>query len=170
MNIFNQTAHHRAHLTKSMNSTEFDWNTKLKQSFDRFYPSVASSFSYIHIREILVTIGLIAIFLLLLILLIQFLSKVREAYKTSTPRRRFKKSYENPPKYSLYQTLLNADKSRCKCVQSSCLPKLQCTKPNSQVYNRSVYYEQLDERQTNDTRCRVFTPSNRSPVPIHFVK
>ncbi|CAM4908043.1 unnamed protein product [Rotaria socialis] len=134
-----------------MNSTEFDWNTKLKQSFDRFYPSVASSFSYIHIREILVTI-------------------VREAYKTSTPRRRFKKSYENPPKYSLYQTLLNADKSRCKCVQSSCLPKLQCTKPNSQVYNRSVYYEQLDERQTNDTRCRVFTPSNRSPVPIHFVK
>ncbi|CAF1510187.1 unnamed protein product [Rotaria magnacalcarata] len=153
-----------------MNSTEFDWNTKLKQSFDRFYPSVASSVSYIHIREILFTIGLITIFLLLLILLIQFLIKVREAYKTSTPRRRFRKSYESPAKYSSYQTLLNTDKNRCKCVQSSCLPKLQCTKPNSQVFNRSVYYEQIDERQINNTRYEVFTSSNRPPIHIHFVK
>ncbi|CAF3876869.1 unnamed protein product [Rotaria sordida] len=145
-----------------MNSTLSDWNIKSQESFDRLYPSFVSSFSNIYTRDILFVIGLITICLLLFILLIQFFVKVRETYQTSKPKEQNNKSYKYQIRYPSYQELLNTENNRCECLRYSCLPKFQCVKPNCQVLNKSTYYEQIDERQINNSICRVYTPSNIS--------
>ncbi|CAF0771943.1 unnamed protein product [Rotaria sp. Silwood1] len=145
-----------------MNSTLSDWNIKPHESFDRLYPYFASSFSNVHTRDILFIIGLITVCLLLFILLIQFFVKVRETYQTSQPYKQNNKSYKYQTRYPSYQELLITDKNRCECLQYSCLPKFHCVKPTCQVVNQSTYYEQIDERQINNSQCQVYIPSNIS--------
>ncbi|CAF2484993.1 unnamed protein product [Rotaria sp. Silwood2] len=145
-----------------MNLTLSNWHIKPQESFDRIYPSFVSTFSHIHTRDILFIIGLMTICLLLFILLIQFFVKVRETYQTSQPKKQKNKSYKYQTTYPSYQALLNKDKNHCECLRYSCLPKFQCVKPTCQVLNQSTYYEQIDERQINNSLCRVYTSSNIS--------
>jgi hypothetical protein len=149
-----------------MNSTSSDWNTKFHYSIDPLHPS----FSNAHTHDILVVIGFITVCLLLFILIIQCFIKVRQIYRTSEPNERYKKSFKSQSKYPSYQKLLDTDNNQCKCFQYSCLPKIQCIKPTCQILNRSSYYKQIDERQINNSVCRVLTPSNISCIRIHIVK
>ena len=154
-----------------MDSTSTDFNTKLDHTFARLHPSIIPSFSSAHIHDILVIIGLITICLLLLVLIIQFFVKVRQIYRTSEPKKRYKKSYQHQQKCPSYQQLLDADNNQCKCFQYSCLPKFQCVQPSCQIYNRPALYERIDERQITNSIYHVFTPSNTSScIPIHTVK
>jgi len=153
-----------------MNSTLSDWNTKLHHSFDRLHPSVISSFSNTHTHDIFIVIGLITVGLLLLILIIECFIKIRYIYRTSEPKEQCKKSYKSQSKYPSYQKLFDPDNNRCKCFQYSCLPKFQCIKPTCQILNHSSYYEQINERQINNSICRVYTPRNISCIRVHIIK
>jgi hypothetical protein len=140
-----------------MNSPLLDRNTK----FEHSYPSVIPSFSNTNTREILVIIGLITILLFLFMLLIQCFMKVRHIYQTSEPKERYKKSSKHQSKYPSYQKLLITDNKPCKCFQYSCLPKFQCINKTP-----SPYYEQIDERQFNNSISRVYT----SNIRVHLLK
>jgi hypothetical protein len=149
-----------------MNLTLSDWNTRLRDSFDRLHPSVISSFTNTYEHDILVIIGLITVCLLLFLLIVQCFMKVRQIYRTSEPKERYKKSSKTQLKYSSYQKLLDTDNNQCKCFQYSCLTKFQCIKPTCQILNHSSYYEQIDERPI----YRIYTPRNISCVRVHNVK
>lgn len=129
--------------------------------FEDLYPTVISSFSPTNTREILVIIGLITICFLLFILLIQCFLKVRDIYRTSEPKKRYKKS----SRYPSYQKLLITDNKSCKCFQYSCLPKFQCIKTIS-----TPYYEQIDERQLNNSISQIFPSNNTSSIRVHIIK
>ena len=130
----------------------------LDHSFDGLYPS---SFSNVNIRDVLVIIGFIAICSLLLVLIIQFILRVRRIYRTSETKERSKKAYQT--KVPSYQKLVDIDKNQCKCLQYSCLPKFQCVKPTCQILNRSSYYEKIDERQLSN--C-----THRPCIRVHIIK
>lgn len=147
-----------------MNSTSSDWNKKIHESLDSLYPAVLSSFSNVQTREILVIIGLITVCFLLLILLIQCVIKVRHTYQTSQPTVRKKRSYNSPKKYPSYQELLHMEKNQYNCLRYSCIPTLHCTKPVCQASKQSPYYEEIDERQTKNSMCRVFIPCKKSYI------
>lgn len=150
-----------------MNSTSSDWSTQLRQSFDHLHPSGIPSFGNTHTHEILVIIGFIAVCLLLLLLIIQFCIKVRDIYRKTEPK---KSSSKSQSRYPSYQKLLDTDKNQCKCFHYSCLPKLQCTKPTYQILNSSRYYEQINERQINNSIYKI-SPSRHIPcIHIHTVK
>jgi hypothetical protein len=153
-----------------MNSTLSDWNTKLRHSFDHLHPSVISSFTDTHTDDILVVIGLITVCLILFLLIIQFFIKIRDIYRTSEPMERCKKSSKSQSKYPSYQKLLDTNNNQCKCFQYSCLPKFQCIKPNCQILNRSSYYQQINERQINNSIHQVYNPRHISCIRIHIVK
>lgn len=150
-----------------MNSTWLNSDTK---SLDHLASSISSTLSYNQTREILFIIGLITVCILLFIMLIQFLMKVRDTYRSSQPIKRKSRSLLHQKRYLSYQDLINPHNHRCNCLNYSCLPKLQCIKPssNSQILlNQSPYYEQIDERQTNNS---ILTHNNRSSIRIHTVK
>jgi hypothetical protein len=153
-----------------MNSTLSDWSAKLRLSFDNLHPSVIPSFSKAHVQDILVTIGLITIFILIFISILRFIIKVRQRYKMIEPEERCKISYQHRERTSTYQNLLDTDRNQCKCFQYSCLPKLQCIKPSCQIKSRYPYYEQIDERKVNNAICRVYTASNTCCVSVHTMK
>ena len=142
-------------------------STKFEDSFDHLYPTLLSSVSQTNTREILVIIGLITICFLLFILLIQCFLKLRDLYRTSEPKKRYKKS----SRYPSYQKLLITDNKTCKCFQYSCLPKFQCIKTSCQIKTIPIpYYEQIDERQLNNSISQIFPSNNTSSIRVHIIK
>jgi hypothetical protein len=154
-----------------MNSTSSsDWNTNFRQSFDGLHPSVISLPSNTHIHDILVVIGFITVCLLLFVLMVQCLIKVRQIYRTSEPDERSKKSSKYKLRYPSYQKLFDEDNHPCKCFQYSCLPKFQCIQATCQISNRNPDYEEIDERQRNNSIYRVYPSRHISCVRIHTIK
>ncbi|CAF0800229.1 unnamed protein product [Adineta steineri] len=137
-----------------------------KTNFDNLYPSIGSPFSNTNTHDILVIIGLITVCIVLFVLVIQFFLQVRKKYRTIDSKIQCKKSPRYPENYSSYQKL-----SDCKCFQYSCLPKFQCVKPTCQVSHQSSYYKQINEKQINNSICRVFASNHISSCTrIHTVK
>jgi len=140
-----------------MNLTSSDWTTKFLET----HSSVISSLSNNFTQDILVVIGLITVCLFILLLILQFFIKVRDIYRTSEPKKRYKKF-----RYPSYQKLLDLDNHQCRCFHYSCLPKFQCIKPTCQISNSSSYYEQIDDKHSI---YRITTPRNSSCIRIHIV-
>jgi hypothetical protein len=130
-----------------MNFTLSDWITKFRQSNSL----LSNNFT----QDILVIIGFLTVCLFLFLLILQFALKVRQIYRTSEPKRRYKKS-----RYPSYQKLLDINNNQCKCFHYSCLPKFQCIKSTCQISN----YEQINEKYSI---YRISSPRNRTCIDIH---
>lgn len=147
-----------------MNSTLSDWDIKIRNSFDRLHQSDVLLFPNTNTQDILIIIGILTVCLLLLILIIQFILKIRHMYRITEPKESYKKSSKNQSKYISYQKLLDTDNHQCKCFHSSCLPKFQCIKPAT--YQISPYYEQINERQKHNSIYQI----SSSCIRVHIVK
>jgi Na+-transporting methylmalonyl-CoA/oxaloacetate decarboxylase gamma subunit len=110
-----------------MNSTSYNWETRLRLSFERLQSSKIPSFSNDYLRYWLVIIGITVCVLMLLLLFIRLISKIRQMYRSTDLMEDYPKS--------------RTEYSRCQRVKR--------TVNTRQIINKYSNYEPIHNGTSN---------------------